>query len=31
VKQAVKRSLGVGIDFAHVERILTTVYANAHG
>ena len=31
VEQAVERSLGVGVNFAHVERNLTTDYANEHG
>ncbi len=31
VEQAVKRGLGVRVNFAHVERNLTTDYANEHG
>ena len=31
VEQAGKRSLGVGVNFAHVGRNLTTDYSNEHG
>ena len=31
VEQAGKRSRGVGVNFAHVERRLTTEYTNANG
>ena len=30
-EQAVERGLGVGVDFVHVERNLTTDYSNEHG
>ena len=31
VEQAVERSLGIGINFAHVKRSLTTDYTNGSG